>query len=104
MARLCRCGAIVDKHCERCKPSNPQGTACKRGYDRQWRKVRERYMSDHPLCEDCEQAGRITAAAQVHHMRTIADAPHLRLDHDNLRSLCVPCHQDRHTPGGVVNF
>ena len=99
MPKLCRCGAIVDKRCPKCQPSHSQGNSAKRGYDRQWRKVRERYMQEHPVCEDCEQHGRITAAAQVHHMRTIADAPHLRLDHDNLRSLCVPCHQKTHTPG-----
>lgn len=104
MPRLCRCGAIVKDKCERCRPSGGHhGSASSRGYDRQWRNVRARYMADFPLCEDCEQAGRVTPAAQVHHKRTITEAPHLRLDRDNLRSLCVPCHQARHaTPGAML--
>jgi 5-methylcytosine-specific restriction protein A len=47
---------------------------------------------DHHLCQDCLQRQRLTPAKEVHHILTVEIAPHLRLDLDNLRSLCKPCH------------
>jgi len=40
----------------------------------------------------CEREGRIVAAEEVDHILTIADRPDLRLDPNNLRSLCHQCH------------
>ena len=94
--KLCKCGAIVKDRCDRCYPSHAGGSSTKRGYDRQWRNVRERHLTDNPLCEDCMDRGITKAAEQVHHEITISDAPHLRLDRSNLRSLCVVCHAARH--------
>ena len=49
-------------------------------------------MRQHPLCEDCEAAGRVVAAEMVHHIVPVVEAPELRLLFSNLRSLCIVCH------------
>lgn len=94
MPRLCRCGAIVNNRCERCQPSRThRRTTTERGYDHQWRKLSERKRATDPLCEHCLSQGRTTPASEVHHIVPIAVAPHLRLDWDNLMSVCHPCHE-----------
>ena len=61
-----------------------------RRYDHKWRKIRNRYIAAHPLCEHCQAAGLVTPAQEVHHI--------LPLDHggtheeSNLQALCKPCH------------
>lgn len=72
-----------------------RGTPDERGYDRDWRRCRAAYLAEHPLCEDCEQRGRVVPAEQVHHVESIERAPHRRLEWRNLRALCVPCHEKR---------
>ena len=47
---------------------------------------------DGHLCQACLEAGRAVPATDVHHQITVALAPHLRLDLDNLISLCKSCH------------
>lgn len=34
-----------------------------RRYDKAWKQVRKRYLAAHPLCEDCQKAGRVTPAS-----------------------------------------
>ena len=65
----------------------------------QWRRMRERYRRLHPLCEECQRQGIVTAAELVHHKVEIADggAP---LDSDNLESLCWSCHSRIHSVNG----
>lgn len=70
--------------------------AHERGYDRNWRKVRKRYLSRHPLCEDCQERGEIKPAEEVHHLTPIRESPVVRLDASNLRALCRACHRRRH--------
>lgn len=61
-----------------------------RRYGHAWRKIRDRYIASHPLCEDCLEAGRTTPAAEVHHMLPLGHGgPH---DASNLWALCKPCH------------
>jgi 5-methylcytosine-specific restriction protein A len=63
---------------------------CKRGYDRDWRRVRLWHLSQHPLCADCEGRGLTTAATEVDHVLALErGGTH---DADNLMSLCKPCH------------
>lgn len=69
-----------------------RGTSTERGYDATWRKLRLWFLQRNPLCAECSKRGRIRPAAEVHHIRTIAEAPELRLDPDNLMALCKPCH------------
>lgn len=59
-------------------------------YGRRWRTIRDLYISKHPLCEDCLDAGRFVPADEVHHIVPIDQGgTHAE---DNLRSLCQSCH------------
>ena len=55
-----------------------------------WRKIRNLYISRHPLCELCEAAGRLVPAAHVHHKIPVDQGGSDR--EDNLQSLCHSCH------------
>jgi 5-methylcytosine-specific restriction endonuclease McrA len=65
-------------------------------YDWSWEKLRLQHLAKEPLCRFCVEAGRVTAASHVDHIRPfngLADL--LRLDPNNLRSLCQPHHMSR---------
>lgn len=81
--------AHCDKHKERAGSDRPSTTA--RGYDARWRKLREAYLAEHPICEHCEAAGRVTLATLADHKVPIS-AGGEPLDWRNLQSLCIPCH------------
>jgi len=57
-----------------------------------WRKFRAVYIKRHPLCCECEAAGRVTAAVIVDHIKPFKTHPELGLAWDNVRALCRPCH------------
>ena len=61
-----------------------------RHYDKAWKQVRKRYLAAHPLCEDCQKAGRVTPAAEVHHIQPLSKGG--THDESNLRALCKPCY------------
>lgn len=69
---------------------------------RDWRRLRLWYLSRHPLCEDCEDRGRIRPATEVHHIVPIDSCPDvggkrkLAYDPRNLRALCKDCHHAAH--------
>ena len=72
-----------------------------------WRKARAAaLMRDHYICQDCLRAKargemiRPRTATTVHHIRPIDQRPDLKLDMDNLISLCDPCHNKRHPEKG----
>lgn len=65
-----------------------------------WIKCRKAFLSVHPYCNRCEQAGRITPAEHVHHKiwlspKNIHD-PYITLNWDNLEALCHDCHTKEH--------
>lgn len=91
--RLCRCGAIVKGRCSTCSKPRQSKTA-ERGYDNRWTELSKRKRASDPLCERCLDNGKVTAASEVHHIRKIADRPDLRLDWDNLMSVCHECHRE----------
>lgn len=65
-------------------------------------------MTCNPLCEECEERGRITPVDDVHHivsfMSTDDPLERLRLafDFDNLMSLCDGCHAKKHAVGAML--
>lgn len=62
----------------------------KKRYGRAWKRIRDRYIKAHPLCEECERAGRLTPAGEVHHILPLSrGGSH---DTSNLMSLCKSCH------------
>lgn len=64
--------------------------AVRRRYGRAWKRIRDSYISQHPLCEECEKNGRLTKAEEVHHIIPLArGGTH---DKRNLMALCTPCH------------
>ena len=59
-------------------------------YGRHWRTTRDLYVSKHPLCERCLEAGRLVPADEVHHILPVErGGTHAE---DNLTSLCRSCH------------
>ena len=67
-----------------------------------WKKLRAWKFTCNPLCEDCEEQGKITPAEDIHHIKSFmsTDDPDERIrlayDFDNLQSLCKKCHQKKH--------
>lgn len=77
-----------------------RGKSTARGYDWKWRKLRNAKISRNPLCEMCGKA----PATQVHHKIPIAEKPNLRLNWDNIQSLCTACHMALHDRVAVQNI
>lgn len=54
-----------------------------------WQRARATKLAEHPVCERCGRAW----ARHVHHRIPLAECtPEQRLAQENLKSLCVPCH------------
>lgn len=66
----------------------------------EWRKMRDTYMHEHPICEECLKKGKITPATDIHHIRSPFRNGEvnwtLLLDYNNLMSLCKECHGNIH--------
>lgn len=68
----------------------------------QWKKLRNSYIAEHPLCEECMKKGKITPAEEVHHKipflsgSTYQEQINLAYDYNNLMSVCSKCHADLH--------
>lgn len=98
----CRCGGIKRNGlCDRCgvRKGNHKRTTKQRGYGHDWRKLSKAYRRANPLCEDCKRIGKVSAATSVHHRAKFVNKPELRLDWDNLVSLCDSCHSKRTRQG-----
>lgn len=71
-----------------------------------WKKLRQAYLSEHPMCERCARVGRIRPATQVHHKIHLTpenvDDPNIALNMSNLESLCDECHAKEHHSAGEV--
>ena len=91
-----------------------RGTRTQRGYGYDWLRLRKRKLKANPFCEECERKAEAEGlvstvlAEEVHHkvpFKGINDP--LRLDWDNLESLCRACHGRRtarrkaHPGGGL---
>ncbi len=56
-----------------------------------WRRTRDAFLREHPLCHACEGRGRFVPAVVVDHV-TPLKAGGARFDVSNLQSLCASCH------------
>ena len=63
-----------------------------RGYDYRWQKARLHFLRRHPLCAECQRAGRIEPSVVVDHIIPHRGDMTLFWDEDNWRALCKPCH------------
>lgn len=59
-------------------------------YGSEWRRIRARYVAEHPLCEQCQKDGRLTPTQEVHHIQPLSKGG--THDFTNLMALCKPCH------------
>jgi len=59
-------------------------------YGRAWKRIRDRYIKAHPICEECEKEGRLTPAEEVHHILPLSKGG--SNNQENLMSLCKSCH------------
>ncbi|EFX61834.1 hypothetical protein DAPPUDRAFT_120887, partial [Daphnia pulex] len=94
--KLCKCGAIVGRRCEKCYPQKHDRTTKQRGYDNKHRVASERYRVEHPLCERCVMIGGVEQAnvtEHMHHIVKVSDAEQLRMRSDNWLGVCVDCHE-----------
>lgn len=58
---------------------------------RPWRRIRERVLKrDGYLCQPCRRKGRLTPAAEVHHVKALSQGG--TDDDGNLLSMCSDCH------------
>ena len=64
--------------------------ASNKRYGRAWKRIRDRYIKAHPLCEECQRQGLLVAAEEVHHIIPLSNGGSSNAD--NLMSLCKPCH------------
>lgn len=65
-----------------------------------WRKERDNFLREHPLCEKCLEKGKITPAQDIHHKKSPFKNGeinwNLLYDESNLMSLCKECHGNIH--------
>ena len=67
-------------------------------YGRAWKRIRDKYIKEHPLCEMCEKEGRLVPAEEIHHILPVSrGGTHSR---DNLMALCRSCHNKIHIEMG----
>lgn len=100
------CPRLVDRvsHCpaHARQVEQQRGSRILRGYDQQWRTLRDSFMSrsTNQLCRACQSQGIITLATDVDHVvpfESISDPR--RLDPSNLQPLCKRCHALKHAGG-----
>jgi 5-methylcytosine-specific restriction protein A len=65
-----------------------------KAYGRAWKRIRDRYIAAHPLCERCEENGKLTPAEEVHHKLPVSQGG--RHNRENLMSVCRSCHNKIH--------
>ncbi|ALY08033.1 putative HNH endonuclease [Exiguobacterium phage vB_EauS-123] len=62
-----------------------------------WKKKRLAILRrDDYECRECRRYGRVTAATMVHHIKPFEFYPELKLETNNLVSLCNSCHGTLH--------
>lgn len=67
-------------------------TSAQRGYGHKWRKAREAYLREHPLCVMCQADGHVTAATVVDHIVPHRGDQALFWRRSNWQSLCAMHH------------
>lgn len=106
--RQCRgagCNQIVygkgKPYCEACLPLYVKndylrrGSPKERGYDHNWKKLRDMFLNAHPLCADPFgfHQGQPVIATDVDHIKPKAKGG--TDDDNNLQSLCHSCHSHK---------
>jgi len=91
------CEAHAKKEAQRYEKYN-RDPAVHRRYGRAWKRIRDRYAQAHPLCELCQQDGKLTPTEEIHHKLPLSEGgTHAT---DNLLALCKSCHARLHAERG----
>mgnify|MGYP003593222929 CR=1 FL=1 len=64
--------------------------ASNKRYGRSWKRIRDRFIRAHPLCEECKKQGKLMPADEVHHVLPLSRGG--TNAEDNLMALCHSCH------------
>ena len=56
-----------------------------------WRKLRARFLIEHPFCVECRKNGKLTKATVVDHVVPIRQGGPA-FEENNLQALCASCH------------
>ena len=67
------------------------GTPRTRG--RTWQRIRLQVLAEEPLCRACQAADRVTAAAEVDHIKPLHHGG--TDERSNLQPLCAECHEQK---------
>ena len=72
--------------------------AVRRRYGRAWKRIRDKFVSEHPFCEVCYGKGILVETEEVHHKIPLSKGgTHER---SNLIALCKSCHARIHAENG----
>ena len=63
-------------------------------YGRSWKRIRDRYIQEHPFCERCFKEGTMVRAEEVHHILPVSQGG--TNESSNLMALCQSCHTKIH--------
>ena len=72
--------------------------AVRRKYGRAWKRIRDKYVSQHSFCERCFEKGRLVPVDEVHHIKPLSEGG--THDQGNLIALCKSCHAKIHADRG----
>lgn len=67
-----------------------------------WKKLRNAYIKEFPLCQSCLEKGKIVPGEEIHHVirfltgQTQQEIEALAYDWNNLKTLCRSCHKAAH--------
>lgn len=70
----------------------------KKRYGRAWKRIRDKYVMEHPFCEQCFERGIIAETEEVHHKKPLSEGG--THDRSNLIALCKSCHSRIHAERG----
>ena len=82
---------VMEQHYEKFQRGYSPG----KRYGRAWKRIRDRYVHKHPLCEQCLKEGRYVKATVVDHVVPHRGDPTLFWDRSNWRGLCKSCHDKK---------
>ena len=69
-------------------------------HSKQWRALRNWYIKQNPLCEQCKRDGNITNGDCIDHIKPISIGGH-KVSESNIQTLCNKCHAKKSAQEGV---
>ena len=60
-------------------------------HSKEWKRLRQNFLVEHPFCCECMKAGKLIKAVVVDHVVPIKQGGSA-LDENNLQALCPSCH------------